>query len=448
MPPLPAASIHVLAPCAPCFSTRVWGHGPVVRVGAMVAPGAHTVTPALRAMGRAAERRFTNAHRVLHRATWSARHASRMRLGVLITLLVPPGATIVRGADETVARRAGRTIAAHGCDREAVRSSPSPVSRCCGLQWVARMLLVPGPWSRRVGARPWLTAWCWPAETSQRRRHQTRIAGVRPMLQPGRRGRPGPRRVWVVAGGCAAVSLARAWVTTRVVMVSRRRWEAALCHRPGPPPSGQRGPKPWQGTRQRRLQAGASRAATPWADIAVNWYGGQRTTLWVVSPTALWYTPGLPPVERRVVLGCDPAGKRRLAAFCGTDLPATPAPSLAGVIRRWSVEVTWEAARAHLGVEPPRQGLDQAIARTTPVLWAWCSLVTVLALPLSQDGQIPGPVTAWYHQDAPTFSDCLALVRRHLWRAQYVVTSPAEAECVHFPREAFDRLLTGLPLAA
>jgi hypothetical protein len=115
---------------------------------------------------------------------------------------------------------------------------------------------------------------------------------------------------------------------------------------------------------------------------------------------------------------------------------------------RWSVEVTCEEASAHLGLETQRQGSDQAITRTTPVLLALFSLVTVLALTLSQDGNIPVPMTAWYRQGEPTFSDGLALVRWHLWRARYLVNSPAEPECVQFPREAFALLLTGLPLAA
>ena len=76
------------------------------------------------------------------------------------------------------------------------------------------------------------------------------------------------------------------------------------------------------------------------------------------------------------------------------------------------------------------------------------SLVTVLALQLSPRGQIPIAITAWYHKDEPTFTDCLALVRGHIWRARYLVNSAAEAEFVQFPREVFELLLTGLPLAA
>ena len=51
MPPLPEAIILVLAPFAPLFSHRVWLHAQVLLLGAMLAPGARTVTAALRVMG-------------------------------------------------------------------------------------------------------------------------------------------------------------------------------------------------------------------------------------------------------------------------------------------------------------------------------------------------------------------------------------------------------------
>jgi hypothetical protein len=150
----------------------------------------------------------------------------------------------------------------------------------------------------------------------------------------------------------------------------------------------------------------------------------------------------------RVVIVCDPAGQLRMQAFCCTDLEATPVEILPWVVRRWSVEVPFEEARAHVGLETQRQWSDQAMARTTPVLLVLFSLVTVLALALSQGGQIPVPVTAWYHKDKPTFSDCLTLVRRHLWRARYSVSSTPGAECRQFPQAALDLLIHGVSLAA
>jgi hypothetical protein len=448
MPPLPDTIILVLAPFAPLFSHRVWLHAQLLLLGAMLAPGVRTVTAALRVMGLATEHRFTSYHRVLNRAAWSARHGSRILLELLVTCLVPPGATIVLGADDTVERRSGRKISAKGCYRDAVRSTKKHVIRCFGLKWVTMMLLVSVPWAQRVWALPFLTALCRPAEPAKRRRHKTSIDWVRQMITQVRRWLPGRRLVLVVDGGFAAVSLALACVKHHVVMVSRLRWDAALDHRPGPQPPGKRGPKPLKGKRQRSLQGWAERADTPWETVEVNWYGGQRKQLWVFSHTALWYTPRLPPVEVRFVIVCDPAGKLRMEAFFCTDLQATPVQILHWVIMRWSLEVTLEEARVHLGLETQRQWSDLAIARTTPVLLALFSLVTVLALRLSPEGQIPVQATAWYRKVEPTFADCLALVRQHLWRARYLVKSTPEAAYVQFPREALELLIHGPPLAA
>jgi hypothetical protein len=448
MPPLPAAIILVLTPFAPLFSPRVWRHAQVLLLGAMLTPGARTVTAALRVMGLSGEHHFTNYHRVLNRAAWSARQGSQMLLGVLITLLVPPGATIVLGADDTLERRSGRKITAKGCYRDAVRSSKKHVIRCFGLKWVSMMLLVPVPWSRRVWALPFLTALCRPAGKHSRRRHKTSIDWVRQMMKQVRRWLPGRLLVLVVDGGFAAVSLALACVKNQVVMVSRLRWDAALYHPPGLQPPSKRGPKPTKGQRQRSLQSWAERSDTPWETVEVDWYGGQRKPLWVFSRTALWYTPRLPPVAIRYVLVADPEGKLRMEAFFCTDLGATPVEILQWVVMRWSVEVTFEEGRAHLGLETQRQWSDLAIARTTPVLLALFALVTVLALQLSQGGQIPVPVTAWYRKTEPTFADCLALVRQHLWRARYLMNSAPEVDIMQFPREALDLLIHGLPSAA
>jgi hypothetical protein len=448
MPPLPEAIILVLAPFAPLFSQRVWRHAQVLLLGAMLTPGARTVTAALRVMGLSTERHFTTYHRVLNRAAWSARHGSQILLGMLITMLVPPGATLVLGADDTLERRSGRKITAKGCYRDAVRSSKKHVIRCFGLKWVSMMLLGPVPWSRRVWALPFLTTLCRPAKPGGRRRHKTSVDWVRQMMKQVRRWLPEHRLVLGVDGGFAAVALALACVKNRVVMVSRLRWDAALYHPPGPQAPGKRGPKPTKGPRQRSVQGWAERSDTPWESVEVDWYGGQRKHLWVFSRTALWYTPRLPPVAIRYVLVADPEGKLRMEAFFCTDLEATPVAILQWVVMRWSLEVTFEEGRAHLGLETQRQWSDQAIARTTPVLLALFSLVTLLALQWSHGGEIPVPVTAWYHKTEPTFVDCLALVRRHLWRVRYLMNSAPEADIMQFPQEVLDLLIHGLPAAA
>jgi hypothetical protein len=145
---------------------------------------------------------------------------------------------------------------------------------------------------------------------------------------------------------------------------------------------------------------------------------------------------------------CDPEGQLRMDAFFCPDVQATPVQILAWVIRRWFVAVPWEEARAPLGRETERQWSALALARTTPVLLAVVALVTLLARRLSPGGPLPVEATAWYHQTAPTLVDCLAVVRRHLWCARYVVNAAAALACVQLPREAFELWLTGLLFAA
>lgn len=448
MPSLPVEMIVVLAPFAQLFSEPVWRHAQVLVVGAILAPGKRTVSSCLRVMGLTWEPHFTNYHRVLNRAQWATLQAGKILLGVLVRAFVPPGAVIVLGADDTVERRSGRKIKAKGCYRDAVRSSKKHVVKCFGLKWVSLMVLVPVPWARRVWALPFLTVLCWSPKSHHKRRHKTSVDWVRQMIKQVRRWLPQQLLVLVVDGGFAAVALALACTASEVAMVSRMRLDAALYHPPGPQPAGKRGRKPTKGARQRSLKAWAARTDTPWETVVVNWYHGEQKTLQVFSRTALWYTSGWAPVAIRFVLVRDPDGRLADTAFFCTDLQATPTQIVAWVVMRWSVEVTFEEARAHLGLETQRQWSDRAVARTTPVLLGLFSLVTLLALRLYPSGQIPIENSAWYHKSAATFADCLTLVRRHLWRGRYLNNSALQADLVQLPREAFECLLDDLPLAA
>ena len=90
MPPLPEAIILMLAPFAPRFSRRVWRHAQWLLLGAILAPGARTVTASLRVMGLAMEHCFTHDHRVLNRAPGPALQVGRKLVGRITVHLVPP----------------------------------------------------------------------------------------------------------------------------------------------------------------------------------------------------------------------------------------------------------------------------------------------------------------------------------------------------------------------
>ncbi len=115
--------IRVLAPVAPLFSKRVWQHAQVLLTGAILAPGARTVSSTLRAMGLDKEKRFHRYHRVLSQASWSSLKASRVLLGLLVETFVAEGDPLVVGIDETLERRYGKKISAKGVYRDPVRST-------------------------------------------------------------------------------------------------------------------------------------------------------------------------------------------------------------------------------------------------------------------------------------------------------------------------------------
>src|SRR5215212_7155468 len=158
---LPPKMVQALAPFAPLFSKRVFRHAQVLLIGAILAPGARTVSSALRAMSLDQEKHFHRYHRVLSRASWSSRKVSRVLLGLLLEAFVPEGGSLVVGIDETLERRYGKKIAAnkgvYRVYRDPVRSTHDHFVKSSGLRWVCVMLLVEVPWASRVWALPFLS---------------------------------------------------------------------------------------------------------------------------------------------------------------------------------------------------------------------------------------------------------------------------------------------------
>ena len=150
----------------------------------------------------------------------------------------------------------------------------------------------------------------------------------------------------------------------------------------------------------------------------------------------------------RYVLARDPEGTQPDAAYFCTDDCFGPEEILRYVVQRWSLEVTFEEARAHLGLETQRQWSDRAIARTTPVLLGLFSVVTLAAVRCHEAGLLSAEQTAWYAKEEPTFSDCLRLIRGRIWQARISGTSGGEADVIPLPRGVFEAVVQGLSAAA
>ncbi len=226
----------------------------------------------------------------------------------------------------------------------------------------------------------------------------------------------------------------------RVALISPIRMDANLF---APAPARQ----PGQNGRPRvkdaalpKLEQILSDPQTEWTNVSVPWYDGRLRQLQYCSGTALWYHGGKRPLPLRWVLVRDPSGRYEPRAFRCTDQEQEPVSIISDYLKRWSLEVTFEESRAHLGIETQRQWSDLAIERSTPSLLGLYSLVALFAQGLHPDGQIPVAQAAWYPKSRATFSDVLMEVRRALWNNFTYGTSPDDPDMQLVPKADQARL--------
>jgi hypothetical protein len=154
------------------------------------------------------------------------------------------------------------------------------------------------------------------------------------------------------------------------------------------------------------------------------------------------------PVPLRWVLIHDPQGEFEDQALLCTDLAVSAVQIVEWFVLRWQLEVTFHEGRTHLGLETQRQWSDRAIERTTPVLLALFSLVTLMAHESLGKAELPVRCTSWYRKSAPTFADALAFVRQQLWPHVLFSMSPNRTDMVEIPRAVFQHLTDTLAFAA
>lgn len=451
MPNLPSSIMTLMQPFRPLFQQQTWRKVQVLVIGAILAPGKRTVTAALRAVGLAEEAGFAKYHQVLNRAVWSSRQVSRVLLDLMLRVLDTGRGPLVFAIDETLERRWGPQIAARGIYRDAVRSSESHLVKASGLRWVSLMWLTAIPWAQRIWALPFLTVLA-PSEhyyQTKPGRHKKLTDWARQMIVQLRRWLPNRALVVVGDTGYAALNLLHACqcLSSPVTLITRLRLDAAL-YAPAPPYAGLGRPR-LKGARLPTLQTLLQAPDTVWTAQRVPWYDGQWRCLEIVSDTAVWYHTGKPPVPIRWVLIRDPQGSYDPLALLCTHLSYAPQQIVAWFVQRWCVEVTFQEARAHLGLETQRQWSDLAILRTTPALLGLFSWVTLVAHHLSQTQAMPIQRAAWYTKQLPTFADALAWVRYLLWWPPdtFCMSSP-RPDVVILPRPFVDRLVNSLCWAA
>lgn len=409
------------------FSNKIYRRAAFLILGAILTQGKRTVCSVLRTLGLSQTTRWDLYHRVLSRAKWSALECSKSLGHLILAKFFETEQPLVFGIDETIERRWGAKIKARGIYRDAVRSSKSHFVKCSGLRWIGVMFLMPISWAERIWALPFLTVLA-PSEryhTQRQKKHKTlsdwafQIALILHRWF-------GDYTCIVVADGSYAVMELLSRVGQYQTWIVRFRIDSAIYDLPPVYPLGKRpvGRPPIKGERQLSLRQRAEGKMTIWKKVTFSqWYGETNKVMWISSGIAIWYRGGKPPVKIKWVLVKDPEGKLETTALACTNTTMPMIEIVQHFVKRWTVEVTFQEVRAHIGVETQRQWADLSIARTTPVLMALFSIVTLWANQLQKMGKLQVFPTAWYKKSLPTFSDALNSVRLRVWKYQFNLRS-------------------------
>lgn len=415
---LPAEIISVLIHFRPAFHGQTYAKGVELVIGTLLAHGRRTVTSALRALGKEQDRNWSKYHQVLNRAQWSGLAVSQLLLELIITTLVRAGETITISVDETLERRWGPQIRKGGHWRDSRSSSKRLNVSTRGLRWLVFAVVVNVPWTEYAIALPFLSILLTTPKVSAElgKRHKTVAQVTGQVVMWLRRTLPGYPIHLVGDGAYAVIELGLICQRCQVTLIAPLRLDARLFEPPSRPLQRGRGRPPLVGARLPNLAEVAVSPMTSWHRGRVAWYGATTAVMDWTTGTALWYSTGTPPLSVRWLLVRDPSGKKATRAFFSTDLYQPPPDMIRDFVVRWSLEVTFEESRAHLGIETQRQWSDLAIERTTPALFGLFSLVVLMANSLRRHQELPYEQTAWYRKEYATFHDLLRFVRRHIWQ--------------------------------
>lgn len=450
---LPRAAEPLLSRFGIAFTPRTFQRVLLLFTGSVLAFGRHTVTRALWAARTlaAGSGHFTDYHRVFSRARWSLWPLGRV-LAAVVLELVPPGEPVVCPVDDTAVQHKGEKVYGKGRHRDHCRSTRSHTVWVWGHKWVVLAANVRFAFASRPWALPVLAALYRPAEldgAEGMRRHKTPPDLARQLVAVLVHWFPGRRFVLLGDGGYASHELARFCCRHRrhVTLVSRFHPRANLY---APPPRRRKGQNGRPRVKGDKLPAPADVVAQSKPKRStVGWYGGKRRRVEFVSGTGHWYKGGGGLVPVRWVFVHDREGTHADGYFYSTDPSLSPSRIITLYTGRWSVEVTFQEVRRHLGFHTPRSWTRRSVLRTAPCLLGLFTVVCLIYHRHIRGRRAePPPPTPWYRKSEPTFADAIACVRRLLWSQTVLERADRHGAFRNLPPDLRETLLEHLSRAA
>lgn len=412
---LPKAAEPLAARLSVPFSSPTFQRVVLLSIGAILAMGRRTVTAILWTVRSLACGHTSSYHRVFSRSPWSAWTLGRV-LAAIILELIPEDQPVVLSVDDTTAMHKGKKVYGKGCHHDAVRSTHSHIVWKWGHKWVVLAINVRFPFAKRSWALPVLMALYKTEELNKQeeRHHRTPIDLTKGLAAVLIRWFPTRKFILLGDGGYASHDLARFAHRHRrhLTLVSRFHPDANL-HALPPKPARKSGRPRKRGRKLPAPQQVVARGRRTRA--TVSWYGGGTRRIEFVSQSCHWYKAGGGLVPLRWVFVHDRDGTHRDEYFYSTDPELEPSQIVSLFTARWSIEVTFQEVREHLGFETTKQWTAKSVLRSGPFLLGLYSLVSLVYARLSKSSRPAIHRTPWYEKSEPTFSDALYAVRRLLW---------------------------------
>lgn len=427
---LPASMLSVLSIFLPLFfSQPSYVNFLELFQGHILCKGKRTVSEILKCLGLRNIKNYSRYHDFFRKAKWSPLKGSQILLLYIVSLI--PGEILI-SVDSTIERRKGPKIKGLGIQRDPVRSTKGRKVLVPGLNWLVFAIHFKFPWCSQEIALPFLSILMPPEEplsTSKNakdlkksKKHKTLTEWSCQVAMLLRHWIKHPKKITIIADSAfATYALANICIDLGITLISRMRLDARTFKFPEEKPK--KGRKKLVGGRLPTFKMMLEDPSLVWETLEILWYGGRHKKIDILTGTCLWYGYGIRPVPIRWVLTRDSKSKGEATVLFSTDVNAFPITIVGSFVKRWQLEVTFEEARRHLGMETQRQWSDKAIDRITPCILASYSLINLMALEMtkSKGGNISIQSSSWYKKTHVTFSDVLAYLRGQILRKKYIL---------------------------
>ena len=416
---LPRTIIPFLAPFAILFHlNKSFSKMLLMFIGSTLSQGGKTICGCLRTLGMKGEKAFAKYHHLLNRSKIDMLQGVRVLIKMVLPLVEN---SVVLVVDEHLERRRGKKIKAKATYRDPVASSKSRIVKCTGLKWTVLSMLIRFPWTKRHFALPIFCVLRKPEDHPKNLKRRTRTGTdlICQMLMVIRRWFPDLDIVLLGDGDYARVKLCNTCKKLSVNLISRMRADARLHN--FVEERKRKGRRPKVGKRLDNPKD------SDWQKMHVHWYQGMVKEVTVTARDCLWLAG-----KESAVITLKAIWVRLRAGdeviLMSTCLSLDIASIIEGYVKRWNIEVTFRECRDYLGVETQRQWSDLAIERTTPLLFALYTIITLMGNAIYQEKGIIANSTAWYAKKHLTFSDLLEAVRGEIGDVENIKNSLLKAE--------------------